>query len=538
MASVETRTARGAGLWLLAALAAAGLASATAADVLFSVPSEADRPAPVDRGAGPGVRPRPPARAAIPGEVAAGGPDAHLAGVFGPPVEWPINPIHVALLPDGRLLNYGTDTAGNQGAGLVYDVWDPALGTGADAHLTLPNTTATDIFCSAQTVLKTGEVLITGGDRTVDGKLYYSENRTTLFSPAADAVRTGPTMAYPRWYPTVVTLASGNVLVLGGRQDPRVPATVPELYTPGVGYRVLPGAASVDAFGTASNWFYPRSFLAPSGRVVVVGNDGALFSLSTAFTGGIARLRASAPLGNVALPAAAFAPGKVLAVRAGARAVVVDIGRAQPAVTSTGSPSQERFWSTLTVLPDGKVLATGGSAVANQLTGVAYQAESWDPATGRWTLGASAAKPRLYHSTAILLPDATVLTAGGGAGGPVLNLNAEVYYPPYLFKPDGSGAPAARPSILDAPGDVHRGRPFAARVDGPVARVTLLRTGSVTHGLDAQARFLELAFAQTSGSVVITPPSDARLAPPGYYMLFVLDAAGVPSMARIVRLGA
>ena len=87
-------------------------------------------------------------------------------------------------------------------------------------------------------------------------------------------------------------------------------------------------------------------------------------------------------------------------------------------MTSTGSPSQERFWSTLTVLPDGKVLATGGSAVANQLTGVAYQAESWDPATGRWTLGASAAKPRLYHSTAILLPDATVLTAGGGAAAP------------------------------------------------------------------------------------------------------------------------
>jgi Domain of unknown function (DUF1929) len=131
-----------------------------------------------------------------------------------------------------------------------------------------------------------------------------------------------------------------------------------------------------------------------------------------------------------------------------------------------------------------------------------------------------------------------VLTAGGGSPGPVLNLNAEVYYPPYLFKPDGSGEPAARPSILDAPRFLHRGRPFAARVDGPVARVTLLRTGSVTHGLDAQARFLELPFTQTSGMVVVTPPSKAALAPPGYYMLFVRDAAGVPSVARIVRLGA
>ena len=76
-----------------------------------------------------------------------------------------------------------------------------------------------------------------------------------------------------------------------------------------------------------------------------------------------------------------------------------------------------------------KVLVTGGSAVANQLTGVAYAATIWNPATGQWTLGASAVKPRLYHSTALLLPDGSVLTAGGGAPGPVKNLNAEIYYP-------------------------------------------------------------------------------------------------------------
>src|ERR687886_77263 len=143
--------------------------------------------APVPRGGGP-----PPAAGP------AGGPDARLAGAFGPPVAWPINPIHVALLPDGRLLSYGTDAAGRQGAALVYDVWDPALGAGASAHLTLPNTTATDIFCGAQTVLAaTGEVLVAGGDRTVDGRRNHSNDRTSLFSPAADAVRGGPSMAYP-----------------------------------------------------------------------------------------------------------------------------------------------------------------------------------------------------------------------------------------------------------------------------------------------------------------------------------------------------
>jgi hypothetical protein len=130
-----------------------------------------------------------------------------------------------------------------------------------------------------------------------------------------------------------------------------------------------------------------------------------------------------------------------------------------------------------------------------------------------------------------------VLTAGGGSPGPVTNLNAEVYYPPYLFAADGSGTPARRPAILGAPASVGYGQTFAAQVDGPIARVTLLRAGSVTHSLDAENRFLELAFVRTGGGLAITPPADRNLAPPGYYMLFVLDAAGVPSVARIVRLG-
>src|SRR4051794_8749557 len=162
MPGPRTRAALGARLCLLVLLAALAPATRDAANTLqLPVPSEADRQAPVDHGAGPGVRPRPVTRTTArsssaklaPAGVPVGGPDAHLAGLFGPAVPWPINPLHVALLPDGRLLNYGTDAAGNQGAALVYDVWDPALGTDPTAHLTLPNTTVTDIFCSAQTVL-------------------------------------------------------------------------------------------------------------------------------------------------------------------------------------------------------------------------------------------------------------------------------------------------------------------------------------------------------------------------------------------------
>jgi Domain of unknown function (DUF1929) len=207
-------------------------------------------------------------------------------------------------------------------------------------------------------------------------------------------------------------------------------------------------------------------------------------------------------------------------------------------ITPTADISQRRYWSNATVLPNGKVLLTGGSAVANQLTGVAYAAEIWDPATGQWTLGANAAKARLYHSTALLLPDGSVLTAGGGAPGPVNNLNAEIYYPPYLY--DVSGQPAVRPALVTVPGSVQLSlnQQFAVTVGSaaPISRVTLVRTGATTHSFDSDQRFLELGFTQAGQTLTITLPTiNPNVAVPGYYMLFVFDQAGVPSVAKIIR---
>jgi Galactose oxidase-like, Early set domain len=176
--------------------------------------------------------------------------------------------------------------------------------------------------------------------------------------------------------------------------------------------------------------------------------------------------------------------------------------------------------------------------VSRRLIGVAYAVEIWGPTTGQWTLGANAVKPRLYHSIALLLPDGSVLTAGGGAPGPVKNLNAEIYYPGYLY--DASGQPAARPSLVDAPSllQVHLNQQFVATVGSadPISRVTLVRTSSVTHTLNPDQRFLELGFTQAGQTLMITLPTiDPNVVVPGYYMLFVFDQAGVPSVARIVH---
>jgi hypothetical protein len=143
---------------------------------------------------------------------------------------------------------------------------------------------------------------------------------------------------------------------------------------------------------------------------------------------------------------------------------------------------------------------------------------------------ASMARPRIYHSTAVLLPDGRVLSAGGGRWGPSY-LDAEFYSPPYLFK-------GTRPTITSAPATVGYGLDFFVQTpDGAnITAVTLLRLGSVTHAFNANQRFLKLTFLPSAGGLTVRAPSTAALAPPGHYMLFLLNANGVPSVASIVRI--
>ena len=503
-----------------------------------------DNHAPRDYGFGPGVAPPSVAPNAVAPNLGTIGvppsaPNAGTAGAFGPAVTWPIIGLHVALLPDGRVMNYGTDANGNQGAQFIYDVWTPSLGTGSGSHLVLPNTTSTDIFCSAQSVMwGSGQVLISGGDRTINGVRNYSINKVTIFSPQANTLSPAAKMHYARWYPAMIAQPDGEMLVLGGRLAPDSPTITPEIYNPQTAsWRALPGAASSAAFGTNDdNWYYPRGFLAPGGKVFLISSDGTMWLLTTGGRGTISEVNPSAPYGSAALPAVMFAPGKILSVREQSQVVVIDLNGRAPVVTPTSNIDQERLLSNATVMADGRVLVNGGSAVWNDLTGASYQATIWDPATELWTPAATATKPRLYHSVALLLPDATVLTGAGGAPGPVSNLNAEIYYPPYLYLSDGSGQPAARPSLLASPTVAPIGQPFQATV-GPtdqISRVTFVRTGSSTHSTNPDQRFLQLPFVQNGPAITATLPSDPTIVLPGNYMLFMFNQAGVPSISNIV----
>jgi galactose oxidase-like protein/HYDIN/CFA65/VesB family protein len=435
-------------------------------------------------------------------------------------------------------MSYGTNASGQQGAELIYDVWNPALGTAVSAHSVLPNATSTDIFCSAQSLMLSGEVLTSGGDLTVNGARNSANNNTTIFSPSANTLTSNTAMTYARWYGTLVGLPNGQLAIFGGRQNvgslsPIVPATTPELYDPALRtWTSLTGATSQAAFGVS--WWYPRALVAPGGSIFVLGADGRMFYVSTANSGSIQQSKVTAPPGGVALPTVPFAPGKALSIRANQAVVVVDYTTSTPVVTPTNPIDAVRYWASGTVLADGRVLVTGGSAVDNQSTGVDYKAEIWDPNTGQWTAGASASKPRLYHSNAMLLPDATVLTGGGGAPGPVNNLNAEIYYPPYLYAPDGT--PAVRPDLSATNlSSYDPGATLSASV-GPtdvIARMTLVRAGSSTHSYNADQRFIELAFTQSGQVLTAQLPGDTTVLVPGYYMLFAINSAGVPSVAQM-----
>lgn len=477
---------------------------------------------------------------ALPGAQAA--IDTYYRGAFGPVLSWPLIAIHAVLLPDGRVMSYGTDGKGNQTGEFTYDVWDPARGVGITSHLTLPNTTGTDTFCSGQIVLPaSGAVLLTGGDKTINGVRNYSVNDVNLFDWRTNSLYSAQQpMAFLRWYPTVLTLANGSTLVLGGRVDPQTPASTPEVYTEGTGWRSLSRVASDDAYGTR-NWSYPNAWQAPNGKVFITTIWGGTYFLDVNANGGagaLERTTLTLPEGDVYLPSVMYAPGKIYSLRKLNRARLIDLNGATPTVTTIGGVGQDRYQGSATVMADGKVLVSGGSMVSNQAIGVAYTARIWNPANNSYTTTPAGARMRLYHSTSLLLPDGRVLLAGGGAPGPVNNLNAEIFTPPYLYKQDWTGTLATRPSITAAPATTTWGARINVGTDVTrISRVTLVKTGSATHTVDFDQRFLPLTFTAAGNTLNVTMPANANTAPPGYYMLFVFDSAGVPSVARIIKLG-
>lgn len=445
---------------------------------------------------------------------------------------WPLIAVHTVLLPDGRVLTYGSRTDGRQTGFFEYDIWDPSAGGISAGHLTLPNQTGTDIFCGSQVVLPdSGQVVLNGGDIMVNGgSTNVGNNNTNIFNPANNTLTRGNNLNRARWYSSSTVLLNGEVYVQGGNGG----ADRPEVRQLDGGYRLLSNANTA-----ALGWVYPRNYIAPDGRVFGYDGGGTMYYVNASGAGTFTTVGSiPANVRGDDSTAVMFRPGRILQLGGASNgAVVIDINGASPVVTPTANMATMRKLANATVMADGRVVVTGGSTVWNQMTGVNYTAEIWNPTTGTWTIGASGVRSRLYHSGSILLPDATVLVIGGGAPGPENNLNAEIYYPPYLY--NAAGALASRPAIIDAPAQLEIGKTFPLEFGNAAAigRVTLVKTASVTHSFNMEQRFTELTFTTNGNRIMVQAPTRASHATPGYYMLFVIDSNGVPSRARMVRVG-
>jgi hypothetical protein len=237
--------------------------------------------------------------------------------------------------------------------------------------------------------------------------------------------------------------------------------------------------------------------------------------------------------------------GKILAVGGGsptASAEVINLNAGGAAWRSVPSMAVARRQMNATLLADGTVLATGGSNAAGFNTKPTddrvLAAERWNPTSETWTALARQTHYRLYHSNALLLPDGRVISVGSGqpaATGLSDDYTAEIFSPPYLFNLDGT--PAARPAISSVPTSVTYGQVISVGTPNAsaIAKVTWIRLSTVTHATNMNQRLNYLAFTAPNASTLsVTAPASGNLAPPGHYMLFILDGNGVPSVAKIV----
>jgi hypothetical protein len=457
-------------------------------------------------------------------------------GQWGPVVDWPVVGVHVALLPNGKVLAY--DSVGDKATETyaVHDhtratVWDPATGTQTPVDVN----TGYNIFCSGLAHLPDGSIFAAGGNK--DAQL-NGIVQTHTFNPTTNTWSLGPNMAVGRWYPTVTPLRNGEMLITEGGPD------TPEVRTTAGGLRALTTAA-------LNLPLYPWIDVAPDGRAFYSGPDQTMRSLDTTGGGAWQAFTQRDGLNRSYGSHALYDVGKILVTGGASSSTdsrVIDINGAAPQVSATAPMAKGRRQHNLTVLADGTVLATGGNSSGASLVDLAngvYDAEQWNPATGQWKTLASMQVTRQYHSTALLLPDGRVLSAGGGICGTCdtvgyLAKNAEVFTPPYLFKQDGSGEAAVRPLISSAPAAATYAAPLsiASPDAAAIRKLALVRLGAVTHSVNMDQRYVPLSFTAGSGTLTATAPRDANIAPPGVYMLFAIDANGVPSMAKMVTLKA
>jgi galactose oxidase-like protein/List-Bact-rpt repeat protein len=438
-------------------------------------------------------------------------------GKWDPPFDTPVVAVHLSLVPTGKVVMFGL--IGES------EIWDPQHPEAGFTHRNL----GAELFCAGHTITADGKLLVVGGHIS-DG---HGTKDAKLFDPATEQWTTLPNLHYGRWYPTATVLPNGTTMVSSGADENHVFIKPIEIWD-GSSFRVV---------DVPNGWgYYPRLFVAPNGKIFYAG-EWPLARWFDPSTGKFTIIGDRSVLDRGYAGGVMYAPGKVIYAGGGSPPTnsveLIDLNVAAPTWRMGRPMAFARHQVNATILADGKVLITGGTAgpgKTNEGQAVKF-AELWNPATEQWTTMSAQVHPRIYHSTAILLPDARVLTAGGGeAVGMTQQTNAEIFSPPYLFNPDGSLA--VRPVITSAPTELHYGQSFTVQAQGAstVQRGNLIRLGSATHAFNMSQHIYPVTFTQSGSTLTSMAPTSPNLAPPGPYLLFLLNDKGVPSVAKIVML--
>ena len=486
--------------------------------------------------------------------------DPLTVGRWSSPFVIPVVGVTAVLLHTGKVMfwsydpvNYHNPQKGNDGVGFI---WDPATRVGY--NIPPPE----NIWCAGQTILSDGRVYVAGGNlRYPDGNAPAGQSawEGTLtnytFNPLAEIWAKQPDMLRGRWYPTVTKLADNRVVITSGIDETGSGAinNVVEVLTPDPN---INGIGRINAVGFHnSSGLYPLQFLLPSGQMLEAGPSAdSSFQLNPATWNwsGLPRMMSDHYyLGSGAsYTDASVTPNRQLVMVAGGYAYNPPLVNAPVAVNewldgfnpAMGWRPYPQFQTArhnhnTVMLPDEAMLTVGGNRGVYgyeepELSSELYSKPAGDP-TGTWNKVAPHTIQAAYHSTAILLPDATVLLSQDdmdSSAAAAFQHKAQVYSPPYLFR-------GAQPIITSAPASARYGQAFNVLTNrSAMAGAVLVAPAATTHGNDMHQRVIKLQAKKVLNGLNVTVPASSALVPPGHYMLFVLDSAGIPSVAKFIQI--
>jgi Domain of unknown function (DUF1929) len=469
-------------------------------------------------------------------------------------------------------------------------VWDPAKNV-FDNHtfdhpptLRRANRTVIDFFCCGHTLLPDGRILVGGGtadydERIVNGQMqnaghgFKGTREAIIFDPQTEHWTAIQQMTRGRWYPTLLSLSDGRVLAASGLDEQ---GNGPQNNT--IEMNTNPGTAAWQTARAFDLPLYPHLFQLASGRLFYTGGKMDTRGDSFPLVFDAANATPAAGINNlvdagqcnqsasVILPPAQDQRIMILgggpedpddpnAPRGVAthRVQVIDFKAANPAYQTKQPLNHERMHVNAVLLPDRTAIAVGGgvtreasarSALVDPQGGrEVFEAEIYDPVQDSWTVTAPATIARLYHSVALLLPDGRVVSAGGNPDkgsqadwlppDPKEEMRLEIYSPPYLFRKQ------SRPAVQKVPQEIA----YASKIDiqtpnaSAIKWISLVRPGLTTHSFNGTQRLVDIPFTVAPPATLHgTVPSDRNVAPPGWYMLFLTDTDGVPSVASWVHL--